>query len=226
MTRVQQGGQGQAWLWLAALIAGTSFMLPVVLDWNGPAIIAWKGAGVGLLALWAATQAAGRDGWLITMVMALGALGDVLLDAVGLETGAMAFAAGHLLAILLYLRNRRPALTPSQTLLGWLVVPATVVITWALVRGEDGAATAILYSGFLAVMAAMAWTSRFPRYRTGIGAMLFVASDLFIFARASGAIDPMLGRLLIWPLYFAGQALIVRGVVATLADDRGFRHRL
>ena len=41
---------------------------------------------------------------------------------------------------------------------------------------------AIAYTGGVAIMAATAWVSRFPRYRTGIGAMAFLASDLLIFA--------------------------------------------
>ena len=107
-------------IWWAALIAGVSFMVPVLAGWHGPAIIAWKGAGVGLLALWAAAQARSVDGWLIVAVMALGALGDVLLDAIGLETGAAAFAAGHILAIILYARRRRLRLSGSQRLLAWV----------------------------------------------------------------------------------------------------------
>src|SRR3546814_9215007 len=89
--------------------------------------------------------------------------------------GAAAFLAGHLVAIWLYARNRRAALTPSQRALGWLVAPATVVISVALAWRSGEAATIGIYAAALGVMAAMAWTSRFPRYRTGIGAMLFVA---------------------------------------------------
>jgi uncharacterized membrane protein YhhN len=64
-------------------------------------------------------------------------------------------------------------------------------------------------------MAAAAWTSRFPRYRTGVGAMAFLASDLFIFANEGGLMGEMQSALTIWPLYFAGQAMIVWGVVST-----------
>src|SRR3546814_9396402 len=94
------------------------------------------------------------------------------------------------LPIWLYARNRRAALTPSQRALGWLVAPATVVISVALAWRSGEAATIGIYAAALGVMAAMAWTSRFPRYRTGIGAMLFVASDLLLFAR----FGPLAGR--------------------------------
>ena len=104
-------------LW-TAIAAGASYCLAAWLGWHGPAVTAWKGAGVGLLALWAATRARSADGWLLAAVLALGAIGDVLLDAVGMTAGALAFLAGHLVAIALYLRNRRPIPTTSQRLLG------------------------------------------------------------------------------------------------------------
>ena len=72
---------------------------------------------------------------------------------------------------------------------------------------------------FVAAMAAAAWTSRFPRYRTGIGAMMFLASDLFIFAGEGEVLPKDVTMWLVWPLYFAGQALIAWGVVRTLGKE-------
>ncbi len=203
-------------LWWAALIAGGSWCLAAWLGWSGPAVIAWKGAGVALLAAWAASRARGLDGWLIAAVLALGAAGDVLLDAVGMIAGAAFFLAGHIVAIALYLRNRRPAPSPSQRALGWIVAPATMLIAVAFAWRSGEAATVGLYAAALGIMAATAWTSRFPRYRTGLGAMLFVASDLLIFSRAGPLAGSFVPTLLVWPLYFAGQALIASGVVQTL----------
>jgi uncharacterized membrane protein YhhN len=213
-------------IWWAALAAGASYMLPVLAGWEGPAIIAWKGAGVMLLALWAALQARDAnpegEGWLIALVLAFGALGDVLLDAVGLTTGAAAFAVGHVIAIILYARNRRESLTPSQTLFGWLIAPLGVLITIALVHGQPDGIMAIAYAALAGIMAAFAWTSRFPRYRVGIGAVLFLVSDLVIFAGQTVWAGTIWPKLLIWPLYFGGQALIAWGVVKTLqAANRG-----
>lgn len=201
----------------AAVVAGASYCLAAWLGWHGPVVTVWKGAGVGLLAAWAATQARSIDGWLIAAVMALGAIGDVLLDAVGLTAGAAAFLAGHLVAITLYLRDRRAAPTPSQRLSGLIVAPLTVAIALAM-TADVGVA---IYAAALGSMAATAWTSSFPRYRVGLGAMLFVASDLLIFSRSGPLAGSFLPTLLVWPLYFAGQALIVIGVVATLVRRGG-----
>jgi uncharacterized membrane protein YhhN len=72
------------------------------------------------------------------------------------------------------------------------------------------------YALGLGAMAAAAWTSSFPRYRVGIGAVLFVASDLLIFARLGPMADSPIPDLLIWPLYYFGQFLICTGVIGEL----------
>jgi uncharacterized membrane protein YhhN len=199
----------------AAIIVGASYMIPTLADWSGPEIIVWKVAGVALLALWAGLSARSIDCWLITAVMMFGAMGDGLLSIYGLATGAVAFVIGHCLAIFLYMRNRRTRLSRSQKALGIFTIPASLCIVWSVLHGADGWWHAAIYTFFVAGMAAAAWTSRFPRYRTGLGAMAFLASDLFIFANEGGLMGEMESALTIWPLYFAGQAMIVWGVVST-----------
>jgi uncharacterized membrane protein YhhN len=200
---------------IAALVAGFSFLWLVIQHAQGPTVIAWKGAGVALLALWCGMQARSLDGWLITAVMALGAAGDVLLETHGEEGGAAAFLCGHLVAITLYLRNRRSALSFSQTLLAVLVVPVVVFKGYSWTHDPMVA----VYALTLGLMAATAWASRFPRYRVGLGAMLFVASDLLIFARMGPLAGSSWADVAIWLLYFGGQALIAMGVVRTLTTD-------
>lgn len=209
------------WLLLAALLGGVSYFYAVVQHWDGPAIWAWKASGVALLAMWAATNARGTDGRLIAAVLGLGALGDWMLDAVGMLPGAAAFACGHLIAIALYLRNRRPRMSTSQNMLVGMVVPFALVIAWGLTRGSPPLqmGAAITYTAGVAVMAATAWASRFPRFRTGIGAMIFLASDLFIFAGEGGALAKSTTMWLVWPLYFTGQVMIAWGVVRALSTE-------
>ena len=71
---------------IAAIIAGVSYLFPAA--WSehmftvglsssaATMLVVWKGAGVGLLAVYAALQTRSTDGWLIALVMAFGALGD------------------------------------------------------------------------------------------------------------------------------------------------------
>ena len=72
--------------------------------------------------------------------MALGAAGDVLLGAAGFVVGGGAFLLGHLAAIWLYLRNRRPDLSRSDWVSGLLLVPVTVIAAYLLPADRAGAA--------------------------------------------------------------------------------------
>lgn len=157
----------------------------------------------------------------IAAVLAFGAAGDFLLAEFGLVVGGTTFAIGHIIAIRSYWFNRRPEWTPSQRWLIYSVTPLALIIAWQLARqSEPGLlGAALAYTFIVAMMSAAAWASRFPRYRTGLGAMLFLLSDLFIFAGAGGTMDQSVSALFVWPLYFAGQALIAWGVVSTLSNE-------
>lgn len=202
-----------------AIAAGVSYVASWDMTISPVASMLWKGAGVSLLALYAGLKARNLDGWLICAVMAFGALGDMLLEAAGLTVGAVAFLVGHLIAIWLYLRNRRRALSRSQLIFAIALVPATGILAFLLPTDRALAAAATLYSMSLAVMAAMAWTSRFPRAVVGAGALMFVVSDLLIFARAGPLAHAAWIGLAVWGLYFLGQTLICLGVTRTLARN-------
>jgi uncharacterized membrane protein YhhN len=202
----------------AAVIGGVSYVASWDLGLPEAASLAWKGSGVGLLAVYAALKARALDGWLIAAVMAAGAAGDVLLGPAGPAGGGAAFLLGHLIAIWLYLKNRRSGAPFGRRLAAVLLIPATVAIAMLLVPHADRTGVGIYALG-LSTMAATAWISRFPRALTGAGALMFLASDLLIFARMGPlAGQPWLG-LAIWSLYFFGQLLIVLGVTRTLARD-------
>ncbi len=205
---------------LLSLFFGISYFL--VKDSSMPGLyqMVWKGAAVGFLALYAWARHKGQDGWLITGVMALGSVGDMLIE-LDLIWGAIAFLAGHLVAIWLYARHRRAQLAVSQRGLALVMLIAVPVISYLLPSDRTGAPGIALYATGLAAMAAMAWTSSFPRYRVGLGAVLFVLSDLLIFARIGPLANSPMPDLLIWPLYYAGQLLICTGVAQTLRNFAG-----
>jgi uncharacterized membrane protein YhhN len=203
---------------IASIVAGVSYVASWDRGLPQAADLTWKGLGVGLLAVYAALNARTLDGWLLVAVMAFGALGDVLLGAAGLTVGALAFLAGHLVAIGLYLRNRRSNPTRSQVALAVVLVPAVVVIAFLLPADRAGAPGVALYSLGLASMAATAWLSRFPRYRVGAGALMFVVSDLLIFGRAGPGPGSFVMGLAVWGLYYFGQLLICVGAVRSLAE--------
>jgi len=203
---------------IAAILAGTTYVGSwFIPDLPPAASTAWKGAGVGLLAVWAAMNARGLDGWMIAVVLAFGALGDVLLETHGLVVGALAFLAGHLMAIGLYLKNRLRPLPARDMALAGALVPVVVTTAYLLPPERTGAGLVALYALGLASMAAAAWVSRFPRALVAAGALMFVVSDLLIFARTGRPnLDTFFMGLGVWGLYFAGQAFIALGVVRAL----------
>lgn len=203
-------------LW-AALLGGVSYVAGWFLDIPPGWSTAWKGTGVGLLAVYAALNARSLDGWLLTAVMAFGCLGDVLLETHGLIVGALAFLAGHLTAIGLYLRNRRPGLAARHWAIAGLLFVAITGIAFLLPPDRAGAPGIALYAAGLAAMTAAAFLSRFPRALVFAGALMFAVSDLLIFLRTGRpALDGFPMGLAVWGLYFAGQTLIALGVVRTL----------
>lgn len=206
--------ESRPWL-LLSLIAAISYYFVSDAPIPGLYLMAWKGLCVGLLAVFALVRHHSADGRLLGGVMALGALGDMLIE-IDMIYGAIAFLLGHCVAIALYARHRRRSVTFSQRLFAIMMVPGVVLIAWALPLDRSGAGGIAVYSLFLAVMAAMAWTSDFPRYRVGTGALLFVVSDLLIFARLGPLEGSAIPDWLIWPLYYFGQFLICTGIIQTL----------
>jgi uncharacterized membrane protein YhhN len=196
------------WTLIASVIAGVSYGAIGFVDLPTGLETAWKGAGVALLAVHAAFRARSLDGWLLATVMALGAGGDVLLETHGLAVGAVSFLLGHVVATVLYLRHHGRGSTAPL-----LAVPVVVVGARLLSSGDNGVT---VYSLFLAVMAATALMSRFPLRTVGLGALMFVVSDLLIFARAGPLPDSMASGLAVWGLYYFGQLLICVGAVRAL----------
>jgi uncharacterized membrane protein YhhN len=202
------------WL-LASLVVGVSFFFIKDSQLPGLYQMAWKGSGVALLAIYALVRHKGADSRAIAAVMGFGALGDVLFE-LSLEAGAVAFLIGHLIAIWLYWRHRRAALPFSQKAAALAMLVLIPAIAFLLPADRSAAPGIALYALGLSAMTAAAWTSSFPRYRVGIGAVLFAVSDLLIFARLGPLAGSALPGLLIWPLYYFGQFLICTGVVGEL----------
>ena len=204
------------WL-LASLIAGISYWF-VAGSWiPGLYLILWKGAGVGLLAVYAWRHHPVADAHRIALVMAFGALGDMVL-VVNFTGGAAAFLLGHLVAIALYVKHRRPEMVAGERITMAALLLAIPTASFALTgRGEVA-----LYALGLGGMAAAAYASDFPRSRAALGALMFAVSDLLIFAEMGPMAQSALPGLLIWPLYYFGQFLIAVGVIGALRRKGAF----
>ncbi len=204
------------WL-LASLVAGISFpatwlLLPI--EGNLYAII-WKMAAVGLLVPYALRRHHQGEFVMLAVVLAFYALGDGLIE-LSMIYGALAFAAGHIIAIWIFARHRRAGAAFSQKLFAITLFLLTPFIAFFLPGDTETGIQVAGYSVFLSAMAAMAWNSNFPRYRLGIGAVLFVISDLLIFARLGPMAESEFVSTAIWYLYYFGVLMMAVGIVQTL----------
>ncbi len=201
------------WL-LASVVAATAYYFL----WNNPIGGVWlillKGAGVGLLAVYAVRRTHCVDGKILALVLGLSALADMAIE-LDFTVGGAVFLVSHLVAVVLYLRNLRSNATQSQKMLALALFLAVPGISYLLSERLDIA----LYALGLGAMAAAAWMSRFPRYRVGLGAVLFIISDWLIFSRLGPFELAPLPDILVWPLYYAGQLMIATGVVQTLRGE-------
>jgi uncharacterized membrane protein YhhN len=147
--------------------------------------------------------------------MTVAAVRDVLFQ-VDLAISALVFFVYHLLAISLYLRHPREHATVTQKAAAVAMLVLSPIVAWSLPADRTLAAPMALYGLAVGGMAACAWMSAFPRYRVGVGAALFLASDLLLLA----GMGPLAGQALpdaaVWPLYYVGQFLIAVGVAQTL----------
>lgn len=181
-----------------------------------------KGASVGLLVIYVllrVPQGKHRaDGFLLAGALAMAAAGDVGIE-LDLGVGAALFAAAHVVAVVLYLRNRHQRPSPTQKLSGAALLIGTPLVSFLL----SGQALVAVYAAFLGTMASAAWMSHYPRYRVGTGAVLFVVSDWLIFAQMGPHDFAPLPDLFIWPLYYAGQLMIATGIVQCLRGEQPVR---
>lgn len=194
-----------------ALAAGLAFLLlaPLV---EGVAQVVLKGSGVALLAF-SAWQLKTPGGRVLAAIMALGALGDVLLELPGcFIAGAASFAAGHAVAIGFYARHRREATAGDRVIAAALILYGLAMPPLLTPAGQPYGPT-MVYAVLLTGMAASLWLSRFPRL-AALGAMAFVLSDTVLVLRMGGGrlLGPMIDGALVWALYFGGQWLITLGV--------------
>lgn len=202
-----------------SVIASAAFWLLRDSGLDRPLLLALKGAPVGLLALFAWIEGTGREGRMIAAVMALGACGDVLLE-VAFRLGAASFLAGHLVAFALYFNHHRRWMSHSQRIAVLTLFVLVPVIAFRLPADRAMAPLVGLYGLGLGAMASSAWASSYSRYTVGLGAVLFVLSDLLIFAGMGPLAQSSLPHIAVWPVYYTGQLLVCLGVVRRLRADQ------
>jgi hypothetical protein len=178
-------------------------------------LIPVKGASVALLAVYLRMRHSSPDARLMSWAFGAAALGDITLE-IDRAAAALPFFACHMIALGVYLRNRRESLAPSQKRAIAAMLLLAPLIAWLLPTTRSDATIAALYALALGAMAAAAWGSTFPRYRVGAGAVLFLLSHLLLIAELGPLQGSKIPQIAVWPLYYLGQLLIATGIAQTL----------
>ena len=178
-------------------------------------LIPLKGSAVALLAVYAFLRHASPDARLYVWALGAAALGDMALE-VDVTIGALFFLLHHVLALGVFLRNRRGPLTGVHSWVVGVTLIGVPLIGYLLPYDQDAKWQTALYALAVGAMAAGAWASNFPRYRVGAGAMLFVLSDFILFAETGPLSGTQWPQILVWPIYYLGMFLICTGVIQTL----------
>jgi hypothetical protein len=190
-----------AWFYLRGGEVPELYLLPV------------KGAAVALLGVFLWKRHSAPEARLMAAAMGVAAAADVAQE-VSIAVGGLIHFAYHLMALGVYLQHKRGALDPVDKAIVVTLLLGPAVLGFILPT-QQGQATSF-YALALGAMAAGAWISTFPRWQVGAGAMLFVASDLLLFAQLGPLATSPVPQVLVWPVYYLGQFLIATGIVRAL----------
>ncbi|MEV4825967.1 lysoplasmalogenase [Micromonospora sp. NPDC049274] len=170
--------------------------------------------------LWRVTADRGaRPDRLVLAGLAFATGGDVALLVAGsgwFLAGMACFLGTHLCYLAAFARDgaatalRRPPLVAVPV--GYAVL-TVVALAW-MWSGLTDAGLAVPVAGYALALAAMATTAVTQGRRVGLGAALFLGSDLLIAAGVAGVAEPPGAPVLVMATYAAGQALIVTGRAA------------
>jgi len=199
----------------ASIAAALAFYYLRAGPWPELWLIPLKGSAVALLAIYLWLRHSSPDARLLAWAFGAASLGDMAIE-VDRTIGALLFFLYHVLALGVYLRNRRPGLSPSQKWAVAALLLLTPTIAWFMPADRALALNTTLYALALGAMAAGAWASVFPRYRVGSGAALIELADLLLFAEMGPLQGHIVPQILVWPVYYLGQLLIATGVAQTL----------
>lgn len=210
---------------LIAFLVVTAANLLANATGGGLALLLTKPLLMPLLAayLWrASTERAARPDRLVLAGLAFATGGDIalMIDDPGWFLAGMAcFLGTHLCYIAAFTRHgaatalRRAPLVAVP--LGYAAL-TVVALSW-MWTGLTDAGLAVPVAGYALALAAMASTAATQGWRVGLGAALFLGSDLLIAAGVAGVAEPPGAPVLVMASYAAGQALIVTGRAARVS---------
>jgi len=188
-----------------------------------------KGSAVSLLALYTIFRVRNFDHVLLIVVLLANSVGD--MQIAGPEPDAMyramnSFMAGHVILILVFMRNRLSVYDVSSGRIGaasllWGAAALGIFLMWPELGEERN--QLITYAAALVAMATAALFSRFEYKLVGYGALFFVISDTLIAGRVFFDL-PDWTNVTTWGLYYLSQVMITAGILLAPDRDKSLRY--
>lgn len=172
------------------------------------------------LALFTMVKMNRGDVMFLFLALVCAGAGDVLIAQDGpvrFNQALIAFGVAHIFYLFVFLFNRATNLFQTQWRLQiasvmWAAAGIGIFLAWPQL--DVVGPPVFAYAGLLLLMATFALLSRYPFQLVGLGALLFVTSDLLL----GGSLFLNFGgwaSVAVWPVYFTAQFLITLGVVLT-----------
>lgn len=196
--------------WLSAL-ARSGIAFPPLANLPASVLIPWKGACTLGLALSLVAASRARPIRLLALALAISAVADMVLVTKAMVAAGLLFSVSHLIAITVFWRNRAKPITPLRRAVAVAVPLVSFGLSLAAIHSTNVPLVFAFYPLLSGIMAATAILSRFPLWLSGLGAVIFICSDVLVLAWLGMlAGDPGFG-FLTWLSYFVGYAMLARG---------------
>ena len=181
-----------------------------------PGNVVWKALSVSPLALLAWL----RRERLLALALALGSLGDVLLDLdpTLFVAGLGAFLAGHLVYTTLWVRSWPRPLRLPWTPIAVLLVSVVGLCAWLIPSLGGMAVPVVFYMLAITAMVASAMLTGLPWVVAG--AVLFLISDSLLGIHKFRTAVPY-RDFLVWTTYYLGQVAIALGYLMHKPGESG-----
>ncbi|MFB0611477.1 lysoplasmalogenase family protein [Aurantiacibacter poecillastricola] len=220
---------------LLSVVAALSFYYLQATNLPELFLIPIKGFAVGFLAIYAYLRHGSADSRRLALALGVAAMADMAIEGSRLPVvllvpdlevwlpaqfdlivGGALFFVFHMLAVSVFMQHSRGKLHGRDQWIFLAILMLPPLIGYFLPYDRSFGWMVAIYGVALGLMAASAWMSDFPRMRVAAGALLFVVSDLLLFAELGPLSGSLVPEYLVWPIYYLGQFLITVGVVTTL----------
>ncbi len=203
--------------WFGAMArSGAAFHSLAALDYK--LVVIWKLLSAGFLTLPVVITARSKGSKplvLLAMALCVIVFADFLLAVKYVTISGLVFIIAHMIAMSAYFlaRKKRQNISAAVRGLSMLIASLIIIMASVIIQTTDISLALAVFPIFSALAASFALRSQFPVHLTGLGAVIFMMSDVTFVLGSLGGNDAAHLGWIVWICYFTGLALITRGAL-------------